>query len=321
MKTILITGGMGFLGLNTALKFMEEGYRTILCGRTQREDPRLEGKSGLWKFVPVDLVNDSQTVLEAVRQYEVEGIIHSALPGGIKLETNLQTCINLLEVCRLTKLKFVFVSSNAAYGCRTDPNPLAETDYVPVLAGSHLDEYSAMKVTCEVVTAMYHSVHGVDSVSCRVSWVYGPGATQMWYPVWFLANALAGIPTHLDKGGNFAIDYTYVKDAALGLFLAYTVRTLEHRLFNMTSGEKISARGAGETVRAIVPGARIHIGPGPMEVGLGNPKIHPVQVGSMLIKKAIKELGYTTTSLEQGLRETAEWLKKQPVIPTKPLPD
>ena len=321
MKTILITGGMGFLGLNTALKFMEEGYRTILCGRTQRENSRLVGKARLWKFVPVDLVNDSQTILETVGQYEVEGIIHSALPGGIKLGSNLQTCINLLEVCRRTKLKFIFVSSNVAYGYRTDPNPLTESDYVPVLAGSHLDEYSAMKVMCEVVTTMYHSVHGVDSVSCRVSWVYGPGAILIWYPVWFLANALAGSPAHLDKGGDFAIDYTYVKDAALGLFLAYTVRPLEHRLFNMTSGKKISVMEAAETVRAIVPGARIHVGPGPMEVGLGNPKIHPIQVGPMSIERAVKELGYTTTPLEQGLSETAEWLKKQPVMPLKPLPD
>ena len=83
MKSILITGGSGFVGLYTALKFMDEGYRTILCSRNPREAPLLDGKAGLWEYVSGDVSGDCRTILEAVRRYRVEGIIHSALPGSM----------------------------------------------------------------------------------------------------------------------------------------------------------------------------------------------------------------------------------------------
>lgn len=322
-KSVLVTGGMGFVGANIALKFMEEGYETILYDITQHEIDFLEEKQGRWRFVRGD-VDDWRKVLETVKEYEVEGIVHCALPipsGSIEMtKANFDACYNLLEVCRLTKLKFVFISSNAAYGYRPDSNPLLETDYAPVLTGAPLDEYGAMKQMCEALTTMYHAVHGVDSVSCRVSWVYGPGTYRGWYPQWFLSNALAGIPVKLDKGGDHEADYTYVKDAARGVYLAFTVRPLKHRLYNITSGRKVSAREVVATVKKIVPGVNIEIGPGQMEKGLGNPGQHPPQVGTMLVTRAEEDLGYTTTPLEQGLRETAEWYSKQSEIITTPEP-
>ncbi len=330
MKSVLITGGMGFIGANCAVKFIEEGYKAILYDIAPSELDILEEKKGQWEFVMGD-VQDWRNALDAVRKYEVEGIVHCALPVGPMAagalmppmaKANFDACYNLLEVCRLEKLKFVYISSNAAYGYRPDPNPMVETDYAPVLTGPRamLDEYGAMKVMCETLTAMYHDVHGVDSVSCRTSWVYGPATKAGWYPQWFLSNALAGKPAKLEKGGDHKTDYTYVKDTVRGVFLAFTVRPLKHRLYNITSGRKVSAREVVETVRKVVPGADIEVGPGQMEKGLGNLQRHALQVGTMLVTRAEEDLGYTTTPLEQGLRETAEWLKKRPEILTLPDP-
>jgi len=316
-KRVLVTGGMGFVGANIAYKFMEEGYETILYDITQREVDFLEEKKEQWRFVEGD-VTDLDKVLETAREYNIEGIIHCAYitnPGTEGLaKVNFDACHILLEVCKQTQSKFVFISSNAAYGYRPDSNPLVETDFVPVLTGTLIDEYSAIKVICETLTTMYHAVYGVDSVSCRISWVYGPGVFRGRYPQWFLAHAMAGIPVKLDKGREHEADYTYVKDAARGVYLAYTIRPIKHRLYNITSGRKISAGEVAETIKEIIPGAVIEIGPGQMEKGLGNPTKHPPQVGTMLTARAEKDLGYTMTSLEQGLKETAEWYRRQPKI-------
>jgi nucleoside-diphosphate-sugar epimerase len=268
-RSVLVTGGAGFVGANIALKFMEEGYQAILYDVMECKIDFPKERKGQWVSVIGD-VRDWRKVLETVKEYESEGIVHAALlvsPGFMGLtKTNFDACHSLLEVCRLEKLKFVFISSNAAYGYRPDENPMKETDYAPILAGAGLDEYGAMKQMCEALTTMYHAVHGVDSVSCRTSWVYGPGARQCWYPQWFLANALAGVPAKLDKGGEHKPDYTYTKDLALGVYLAFTVRPLKHQLYNITSGEKVSAKEAVETVKKIVPGADLAIGPGQMEL-------------------------------------------------------
>lgn len=322
-KSVLVTGGMGFVGANIALKFMEEGYQAILYDIVQNEIDFLEEKKGQWEFVTGD-ISDQRGMLDTVKKYGAEGIVHCALVMPLDstgfAKANFDACYDLLEVCRLAKLKFVFVSSNAAYGYRPDLNPMIETDYAPILTGAALDEYGAMKQMCETLTTMYHAVGGVDSVSCRLSWVYGPGAHQQWYPQWFLSNALAGNPVRLDKGKDHKADYTYVKDAARGIYLAFTVRPLKHRLYNITSGEKVSAKEAVEAVKKIVPGANIEIGPRQMEKGLGNTILHPLQAGAMLVTRAEEDLGYTTTPLEQGLIETAEWYRKQREILTTPDP-
>jgi nucleoside-diphosphate-sugar epimerase len=327
-RSVLVTGGMGFVGVHTALKFMDEGYETILYDIAEREIDVLEERKGQWAFVMGD-VRDWWNVLETVKKYEVEGVVHTTLIQNPDYwnrfhkvtKPNFDACHTLLEICWLEKLKFVFISSNVAYGYRPDSNPMIESDFAPRFSGAFLDEYGAMKQMCEALTTMYHYVHRVDSVSCRISWVYGPGTRGhlVWYPQWFLANALAGNPVKLEKGGDHKTDYSYVKDVALGVYLAFTVRPLKHRLYNITSGEKVSARNAAEIVKKIVPGAEIEIGPGQMEKGIGNLRLHPLQMGTMLITQAKEDLGYTTTSLEQGLKETAEWYRKLPEISVAPL--
>ena len=322
-KSVMITGGMGFVGANIALKFIEEGYETLLYDIAQNDIDFLRAWKERWRFVQGG-VDDWRKVLEVATDCAVEGIVHAALPmpsGSREMtKANLDACYTLLEVCRLRKLKFVFISSNAAYGYRPDPAPLLETDPAPVLTGAPLDEYGAMKQMCEALTTMYHAVHGVDAVSCRISWVYGPGTNRGWYPQWFLSHALAGAPAKLGEGGDHEADYTYVKDAARGVHLAFTVRPLGRRLYNISGGRKITAKEVVETVKRIVPGADIEIGPGQMRKGLGNPNQHPLQVGTMVVASAEKDLGYRPTPLEQGLRETAEWYRKQSEIVTTPEP-
>jgi UDP-glucose 4-epimerase len=322
-RSVLVTGGMGFVGANIALRFLEEGYEPILYDISGKEIDFLGEKKANWKFVQGD-VEDWRRLVETVETYGVEGIIHCALPinpGSREMaKSNWDACHQLLEVCRLRRIKFVFISSNAAYGYRPDPNPLRETDFAPILTGSPLDEYGAMKQMCEALTTMYHAVHGVDSVSCRISWVFGPGTHRGWYPQWFLSHALAGTPAKLERGGDHEADYTFVRDVAQGVYRAFTIRPLRHRLYNLTGGRKISAQEVVATVKRIVPGAQIEVGPGQMEKGLGNPAQHPLQVGTISIERAQEDLGYHPTPFEEALRQTAEWYRKQPKIVTTPWP-
>ena len=325
MKSVLLIGGMGFIGSNIAVKFAEEGYKVILYDIAKHDIGYLKEIEEKWEYVQ-GYLTDWRLLLSTVREHAVEGIVDFVFPrnliGGMK--PNLDACLTLLEVCRLEKLKFVFISTNVVYGYRPDPNPLVETDFVPgeLTPGIALNEYSATKAACEIITNMYYAVHGVDSVTCRLETVYGPvegpKSSKLFYPQWFLLRALHGIPTKLEKGGDFKANYTYVKDAAQGIFLAFTVRPLKHRIFNITGGVKTSAREVVEIVKRLVPGAEVEIGPGKMEVGIGRSDINPLQVGATLTTRAEKELGYIPTTLEQGLRDTMEWYKSQPKLPTPP---
>ena len=320
--SVLITG-MGAVGANVGRKFIDEGYPVIFYDLIPRKLDFLVEVSDKWKFVCGD-VSDAVFILETVRRHGITGIVHTALPPrdlehpDLYFRRSVEATQDILEVARLEKLKLIFLSSNAVYGYRPDETPMREEDRVPgerIPPGPYMAMYVATKLSSEMLLTMYDTLYGLDVVTLRTSWVYGPADTHNYYPLCFLTYALHGEHLKLPSGGDHVTNYTFSDDVANGVFLAYTVRPLKHRLFNITSGRLVSARELAEAVKKIIPEAEIELGPGEMEVGLGRLDRHDLQKGLMDISRAKEELGYQTTPLEEGLRKTVEWWKKQKRIP------
>lgn len=322
MKSVLITG-IGVAGVNIGRKFIDEGYRVIFYDLIPRKVDFLEEVSDKWEFVQGD-ITDVPFMLEMVRKHGVEGIIHTALPGrpvdhpDLVFRTSMEATQDIFEIARLENLKVISISSNAVYGYRLDQSPMTENDKVPGGPDPYKHDmamYIATKLSSETMLELYHSLYNLDAVTVRTSWVYGRGDTHNFYAQCFLFHALHGKPLDLPSGADHVANYTFADDMANGIFLAYTVRPLKHRLFNINSGRLVSARELAEAVMKVVPGAQIKLGPGEMGVGLGRPQRHHIQKGKMDISRAEEELGYNTTALEEGLRKTAKWWKQQRKIP------
>jgi UDP-glucose 4-epimerase len=322
MKSVLITG-VGTAGVNVGRKFIAEGYRVIFYDLLPRRVNFLDEVSDQWLFVQGDIA-DMPFMLETVRKHQVEGIVHTALPPrpvdrpDWVFKTSIEATQDIFEIARLENLKVIFISSNATYGYRLDPSPMTEDDKVPGGPDPYKHDmamYVATKISSETMLELYHSIYNLDAVTVRTSWVYGRGDTHNFYAQCFLFHALHGKPINLPSGGDHVANYTFADDLANGIFRAYTVRPLKHRLFNISGGRLISARELGEAVMKVVPGSQIKLGPGEMEVGLGRPQRHHIQKGKMDISRAEKELGYKPTSLEEGLSKTVQWWRQQKRIP------
>ena len=101
---ILITGGMGFIGLHTARRFLDAGESVVITQFTQRREPDFIkdeiGKRVIIERLDVTSVHDA---IEVVRKHKVTGIIHLAVPGLAALtpaedyRVNMQGFINVLE--------------------------------------------------------------------------------------------------------------------------------------------------------------------------------------------------------------------------------
>src|SRR5262249_37505885 len=78
---ILIIGGMGFIGLNTALRFLEVGQRVVLSQHSARRIPDvLKGEVGSRAMIAQMDVTNPYEVFEVVRRHQVDSIVNLMAP-------------------------------------------------------------------------------------------------------------------------------------------------------------------------------------------------------------------------------------------------
>src|SRR2546430_11675203 len=121
---ILIVGGMGFIGLNTALRFLETGKRVVLSQHSARRIPdALKAEIGARVMVAQMDVTNPYEVFEVVRRHQVESIVNLMAPPARSLSTQSDYHLytaglqNVLEAARTFGLRRVSLGSSVGvYG-------------------------------------------------------------------------------------------------------------------------------------------------------------------------------------------------------------
>lgn len=168
-KTIVVTGGAGFIGSHTVNLLLKNGYKVDVV------DIFREGKNNIIKhenvsYHEVDIRNKNM-LLEVFEKTQPDAVIHFAalaiVPESMAIpaeyyDTNLVGGFNLLECMRVTKVsKIIFSSSSAVYG-----EPQAEE-----LDESHqknpTNTYGYTKLVFENMLKDYHRSYNVSSIALR----------------------------------------------------------------------------------------------------------------------------------------------------------
>jgi nucleoside-diphosphate-sugar epimerase len=196
--------------------------------------------------------------------------------------------------------RVVFLSSVSAYGNTPDGvDPVPEN---VVLSPSSV--YGASKVAGEALVNAYHLQHGLDAVSLRPAWVYGPGRTTACAIRDIIEDAQAGRPTHFPFGRDFFRQYVHVDDVADAILLALDAENFRQRAYTVTGGSYLTLGQVAESVRNVLPSAEIRMEP-------GRDPIDDLQA-RFDISAAANDLGYRPRiALEDGIRSYAEWLAKR----------
>lgn len=252
---ILVTGGGGLIGNAVRRQLQARGDGVVAIDRTS---PTKDGV----ELVICDL-RDVHALHAVAKRYAPRGIIHcGALSGPMvarndpaaMVAVNIVGTANLLEVARLHGIsRFVNCSSTSVYGNVVSTEPLGED--VPLRPQS---VYGASKVAGEQLVATYSSQFGLDGVSLRLSWVYGPRRTTECVVRMMIENAIRGVPTHLAYGGGgFCRQYIYVDDAAGALLAAFDRQRLPRRTYSVTGGTNMPFEQIASAIRAVYPDAQI----------------------------------------------------------------
>lgn len=126
-KTVLVTGGSGFLGINLVRYLYNKGYNVRVLDIVKFDYPDMNDKI---KFFLTD-VRDKKGVYDAMKGCDC--VVHTAAalplyPEKEIFSTNIRGIINVLECVEELKIKrMVHISSTAVYGV-PDHHPLYETD-------------------------------------------------------------------------------------------------------------------------------------------------------------------------------------------------
>ena len=313
---ILIIGGMGFIGLNTALRLLEVGKKVVITQHSAHRVPDvLQGEIGRHVVTARMDVTNPYEVFEVVRRHQVESIINLMAPPARSLSTQADYHLytaglqNVLEAARTFGLRRVSLGSSVAVYGGIPTGPYREDLPLPVHSPTQV---SAFKKGMEMHAHFYAAQTKLDVVALRIASIYGPLYYSMHNPIGRLCHAAVknAEPDFSDRpdGKIFAedqADWTHVKDAARGIALVHTAETLPHRVYNVGSGRATSNRDLYEAVRTAVPGARCAaLKPGRTPGASTNPATD---------LSRLQELGYQPEhTIETGIAAYIEWLRTNP---------
>lgn len=159
MKTILVTGGAGFIGSHTTVELLKKGYEVVILDNFYNSDPsvlaRIRAIAGKEATLVEGDMCDSAVVDELFARYPIDAVIHFAGYKAVgesvskPLEYYENNLTGTLTILRLMKKhgvdKFIFSSSATVYGMNN------ESPYVEDMPTSATNPYGQTKVMIEKI--------------------------------------------------------------------------------------------------------------------------------------------------------------------------
>jgi UDP-glucose 4-epimerase len=271
---ILITGGLGFIGLHTAKAFLDAGHDVVCTQYSVRREPTfLADAWGKRAFIEQLDVADDEQWRAVGRTHRIDGIVHLAAPSygpdgpkegsaGLELRGNLRGLINLLECAQEWDVSRVSIASSIAVYNGVPSGPFSEDLTLRPIA-THTTE--AYKKTYEIVASYHAQEAGLDYVAMRIAGIYGPVHHSRYHQITRLAlAAMHGQTTDPERDvyADDGTDYCYVKDCADAIVALQTAPSLPHRVYNIGAGRVTTHAEVCEAINAALPGAKLSPKPG-----------------------------------------------------------
>ena len=237
MKTILITGGAGFIGSHVVRLFVSKypKYRIInldnLTYAGNLENLRDIEDMPNYEFIKADIV-EGLTVMEIFKTYHIDGVIHLAAESHVDRSisspmefvfTNIVGTVNLLNAARNAwkdspenEKRFYHISTDEVYGSLGETGIFKETT-----AYDPRSPYSASKASSDHLVRAYFHTFGLPVVLSNCSNNYG----SFQFPEKLIPLSINNIkhnkPIPIYGKGENIRDWLYVEDHANAIDLIY----------------------------------------------------------------------------------------------------
>ncbi len=331
IKKILVTGAAGFIGFHLSRRLLEQGREVVgIDNMNDYYDPaikeaRLSLLAPYIRFRPVrgDL-SDRPLIERLFAEEGFDGVVNLAAQAGVRysltnpysyVDSNLVGFVNILESCRLNKVRhLVFASSSSVYGANTKM-PFSVHDNVD----HPVSLYAATKKANELLAHSYSHLYGLPCTGLRFFTVYGPWGRPDMALFLFTKAILEGRPIDVFNYGKMRRDFTYIDDIVEGV-----VRVLDrpaspnpewdgeapdpgssyapYRLYNIGNNRSVELLRFIEIIEECL-GEKAKKNMLPMQPG-------DVPATCADIDDLIRDVGFRPkTGLEEGISRFVDWYK------------
>ena len=315
-KTILITGGAGFIGSNLTEYFLAKGYKVVVLDNFatgHRHNLAAVAAHPQFKLIEGDIRNSNDCAL-AVEG--VDYVLHQAALGSVPRsigdpvttnDVNVSGFLNMLVAARDAKVKrFVYAASSSTYG---DSQGLPKVEGV---IGKPLSPYAITKYVNELYAEIFGKAYGLETIGLRYFNVFGrkqdpKGAYAAVIPK-FVMQLMQHQSPIINGDGNYSRDFTYIDNVIQMNELAMTTTQPEaiNTVFNTAFGDRNTLNDLVGYLKAYLGEYDESIKNIPIEYGPNRAGDIPHSLAS--IDKAQRLLGYAPQfSLQQGLKEAVGW--------------
>lgn len=315
-KRVSVTGGLGFIGSNLAIKLVELGANvTVVDSMIPDFGGNLFNIEPIKNKVKINFsdIRDSSSMDYLIREqdylFNLAGQvshIDSMNDPYTDLGINVRGQLSILESCRKfnSKIKVIYASTRQFYG---KPQYLPVDEQHPICP---TDVNGINKFAGEQYHILYNNVYGIRTVALRMTNTYGPRQlikhNRQGFIGWFVRQIVNNEKIKIFGDGKQIRDFNYVSDVVNALLLAGAREEANGKAFNLGGKEPISLIELVKLMISLYGSGEYEIVPFPQEK-------KKIDIGDFYgnFEEIKRTIGWEPAiTLKEGLSKTFVYYKK-----------
>ena len=311
---VLITGCAGFIGFHLSEKLLQnknfeivgiDNLNSYYSVKLKKTRLNILKKNKKFKFFKIDISN-YRKLKKIFNENKFDIVINLAAQAGVRysiinptdyIQTNILGFFNILELCRIKKIKkFFYASSSSVYGDKKIYPVSEKSEIIPK------NIYSFSKKSNEDIADIYWKQYSMKSIGLRFFTVYGEWGRPDMLMMKYMIAKKKNQKFFLNNNGKHFRDFTYILDVIEILKRLLSVKIKKNEVYNICSNKPINLNRILYKLNKLYGK--------PLVVNKKRLSIEVLKTHGLntKIKKAVNFKKFT--SIDQGIKNLVIWAKK-----------